>query len=184
MDVDAYMEADSCIKEATIHVADKLSLPYDWLNDDFLKTDSYSPHLPLYSKYYKTFNHILVVRTITREYLIAMKLVSLRKYRRDRSDIVGIILEETDKNNPVTFEQVDKAVKDLYGNWDRISIEGQNFIKDVLKNKDLENAFSYIREEEGKDSDALREIIAENPHRMTREDVDKALIEVKKRREK
>ena len=42
-DVDAVIHASSAMKEAINHVGDKNGLPYGWLNDDFLHTESYSP---------------------------------------------------------------------------------------------------------------------------------------------
>ena len=69
-EVDADMMADPCMKEAIHHVGDKLKLPNGWINEDFVKTKSYSPHLRLHSTYYKTFSNVLKVYTIKREYLL------------------------------------------------------------------------------------------------------------------
>ena len=46
-----------------------------------MHTLSYSPKLEQYSVYYKSFYGVLNVRTISAEYLIAMKLCSGRKYK-------------------------------------------------------------------------------------------------------
>ena len=62
-----------------------------WINTDFMKTTSYTPNLVQYSRYYKTFSNILQIRTISAEYLVAMKLMSYREYKNDKSDIVGVL---------------------------------------------------------------------------------------------
>ena len=90
-DMDAIIVAASTMKEAINHIGDKYGLPDRWLNTDFIKTKSYSPKLIEHSVYFKTYCNILTVRTISGEYLIAMKLLSGRKYKNDLSDIVGIL---------------------------------------------------------------------------------------------
>lgn len=90
-DVDAIIHASSSMKDAINYVRDKYNLPNDWLNADFMRTSSYSPKLNEFSTYYRTFSNVLTVRTISAEYLIAMKLRSGRKYKNDLSDIIGIL---------------------------------------------------------------------------------------------
>ena len=80
-DIDAVIQAASTMKEAINHVGDTMGLPNGWLNSDFKRTKSYSPKLAAYSVYYKTFSHILTVRTVSAEYLVAMKLMSGRSYK-------------------------------------------------------------------------------------------------------
>ena len=93
-DVDAIIRASSSMKEAINFIGDELGLPNSWLNSDFTKTTSYSPRLLQFSKFYKRFGYVLDVRTVSREYLVAMKLMSGRKYKNDLSDIIGILYEE------------------------------------------------------------------------------------------
>ncbi len=76
-DIDAVITASSAMKEAVHAVGDRLGLPNGWLNADFKKTSSYSPKLPQYSKYYRTYSNVLNIRTISAEYLVAMKLMLL-----------------------------------------------------------------------------------------------------------
>ena len=78
-DVDAVIMASSVMKEAINQVGDIFHLPNGWLNTDFDRTSSFSPKLVEFSKYYKRFSNVLTVRTISAEYLIAMKLMSGRK---------------------------------------------------------------------------------------------------------
>ena len=88
-DMDAIMDAASSIRDAITH---------GWINDDFMKTDSYTPRIVQYSRYYRTYSNIMTIRTVTGEYLVAMKLRSGRQYKFDLSDIIGILWEQ-EKNS-------------------------------------------------------------------------------------
>ncbi len=88
-DMDAIMDAASSIRDAITIVGDRYSLPHGWINDDFMKTDSYTPRIVQYSRYYRTYSNIMTIRTVTGEYLVAMKLRSGRQYKFDLSDIIG-----------------------------------------------------------------------------------------------
>ena len=112
-DIDAVIHAGSAMKDAINLVGDKFNLPTGWLNADFVKTGSYSPKLNEFSVYYKTFYGVLSVRTISAEYLIAMKLRSGRKYKNDLSDVIGILAEHEKKGEPITFEKIEMAVTNL-----------------------------------------------------------------------
>ena len=92
-DIDAYMHTSSAMADAVSIVGDKYDLPPKWLNSEFTRTESFSPKIEQYSQYYRTFSNVLEVRTIEREYLVAMKLKSFRDYKTDKSDIVGIMRE-------------------------------------------------------------------------------------------
>lgn len=109
-----YPYKSDSLKHAIRIVADKHNIPYGWLNDDFIKTDSYSNNIFIYSEYYKTYSNLIEVRIIDSIHLIAMKLKSFRSYKRDQSDIVGILLEEKHKGNFIKIENIKKAYIDLY----------------------------------------------------------------------
>ena len=128
-DIDAIITASSVMKDAIRAVGDEFNLPNGWLNEDFRKTASYSPKLVQYSQYYKNFYGVVTVRTVTAEYLVAMKMMSARQYKNDLSDIVGIIGEHQRKNAPLTFDRIDRAVRELYGSWDRISADTIDLVK-------------------------------------------------------
>ena len=80
-DIDALIQAASCMKDAINSVGDRFGLPNSWLNADFKNTNSYTPKLLQFSTFYKTYSHVLTIRTISAEYLIAMKLRSGRQYK-------------------------------------------------------------------------------------------------------
>lgn len=148
MDVDAVIYASSAMKDAINRVGEKYNLPYGWLNADFMRTGSYSPKLDEYSVYYRTFSNVLRIRTVSAEYLIAMKLKSGRRYKNDLSDIIGILAEHEKKGNPISLEKINTAVINLYGNWDGISADSKKFIEDALNNGGYEKIYSTVNKEE------------------------------------
>ena len=112
IDIDCVDVNDMLMNEIINTVGDKYKLPPGWINTDFLKTNSYSPKLVQYSSFYKSYlNDVLVVRTVKDEYLIAMKMVSARKYKNDYSDIFGIIKEKPQ----LSLDNIMEAAKNLYG---------------------------------------------------------------------
>lgn len=56
-DIDAVIHASSSMKDAVNTVGDRFGLSNGWLNDDFKRTDSYTPKLAEYSVYYRTLIH-------------------------------------------------------------------------------------------------------------------------------
>ena len=154
-DVDALIHASSAMKDAINYVTDTLGLPNGWLNEDFKNTKSYTPRLVNYSKYYRTFSNVLTVRTITGEYLVAMKLMAYRQYKHDISDIVGILREQQNSGDPLTLERIGKAGKDLYDNWDNLPENAKNMIESILANEDMDALYKAYANEEVAAKDAL-----------------------------
>ena len=154
-DVDALIQASSAMKDAINYVTDTLGLPNGWLNEDFKNTKSYTPRLVNYSKYYRTFSNVLTVRTVTGEYLVAMKLMAYRQYKHDISDIVGILREQQNSGDPLTLERIDKAVKDLYDNWNNLPENAKNIIESILANEDMDALYEAYANEEAAAKDAL-----------------------------
>ena len=147
-DIDAVITASSAMKEAVNTVGDRLGLPNGWLNADFKNTSSYSPKLSQYSKYYRTYSNVLNIRTISAEYLVAMKLMSGRRYKKDLSDIIGILSEQERRGEPLNYQQIDCAVKNLYGGWDNISEYAIQVLKAALNSENLKKLFMEQEREE------------------------------------
>ena len=147
-DIDAVITASSVMKEAVNAVGDRLKLPNGWLNTDFKNTGSYSPKLSQYSKYYRTYSNVLNIRTVSAEYLVAMKLMSGRRYKKDLSDIVGILNEQKKMGKPLNYEQIDNAVKNLYGGWENISEYTIQVLKAALNSENLTELFEKQKQEE------------------------------------
>lgn len=156
-DVDAIIRASSAMEDAIRRVGDTLHLPNGWLNSDFTRTKSYSPRLAQYSVYYKTFSRVLEVRTISGEYLVAMKLMSCRQYKNDISDIAGILWEQQKRGKPISFEDIDRAVCNLYDSWESFPTEAKPLIRKILKSDCLEELYRQSREEE----EAAREMLVD-----------------------
>jgi hypothetical protein len=174
-DVDAIYNSSSALKEAINIVGDKYGLPNGWLNDDFKKTTSYSPKLYQYCVPYKTFNQVLNIRTVTSEYLIAMKLKAGREYKNDLSDIVGILSEHQKKGNPITYEQVDTAVKNLYGGWDDFNGSAVTFIKDAFVNGNFEELYTVTRDNEKEAKKQITDFNENYPDALKTENVHSVL---------
>ncbi len=147
-DIDAVITASSAMKEAVNAVGDRLGLPNGWLNADFKNTSSYSPKLSQYSKYYRTYSNVLNIRIISAEYLVAMKLMSGRRYKKDLSDIIGILSEQDRRGEPLNYQQIDCAVKNLYGGWADISEYAIQVLKVALNSENLKELFMEQEREE------------------------------------
>lgn len=182
-DVDAVIHAVSSMKEAVNHVGDKYNLPNGWLNADFMKTDSYSSKLDQYSVYYREFSNVLTVRTVSAEYLIAMKLCSGRKYKKDLSDVIGILAEHEKRGEPITMDRIDKAVTDLYGSWEKISEDSKNFIQEAMEKGNFEKAYAEISAEETKAKGLLINFEQNYPGVTNTANVNDILKNLKKKKE-
>ena len=76
-------------------------------------TDSYSPNLIRYSKYYKSFGCSYRFG----EYFVTIKLTTARQYKNDISYIVGIFKEEKEKINSITLDTIKTSVCNLFDDW-------------------------------------------------------------------
>ena len=180
-DVDAVINVSSAMKEAANRVGDHLGLPNGWLNMDFRKTKSYSDKLAQVSVYYKTYSNILTIRTVAAAYLIAMKLMSGREYKFDLSDIVGILLEHEHSGKHILREAIDRAVIELYGNWDDIPAVSKNLLDAAFESGDYEKVYREIRESEKESKEILLEFDEKYPNALNADNLDDIL---KKAREK
>lgn len=181
INVDAVIKAASSMKDAINKVGDKFNLPNGWLNADFMKTTSYTPKLSAYSIHYKEFSNVLQVRTVSAEYLIAMKLMASRKYKNDLSDIVGILAEHEKLDKAITLEMIKTAVTNLYGDWYKLSPDSIIFIEDIMKKGNFEQLYKAVSEEEKKSKETLIEFQQDYPGVATTENVDSILSNLKKR---
>ena len=154
-DMDAIIQSSGAMKEAINTVGDRLGLPTGWLNTDFVKTNSYTPRLEQYSKYYKTFANILQIRTISAEYLVAMKLMAGRQYKNDLSDIVGVLIEQEERQEPLSFKDIKRAIMELYDSYDRIPEGSRAFIEAIYRKENLQDFYNECRKMELENKDIL-----------------------------
>lgn len=183
-DIDAIIRASSSMKEAINVVGDELGLPNGWLNSDFTKTASYSPKLLQYSKFYKRFGYVLEVRTISREYLVAMKLMSGRKYKNDLSDIIGILYEEQEKGNPISIEQISDAVCNLYGNFEKLPQDSRDFLSEIMNTSNIENLYKFYRANEIYAKESLIDFEKSYPNIVTTDNVNDIIKQLQERKSK
>ena len=137
-------------------------MPTGWINEDFKQTSSYSDKLVAHSKFYKTFYGCLNVRTVTGEYLLAMKLRSYREYKHDMSDIIGIIKEQKELGSPLSIEIIQSAFSELYD--EEIPADLLNTVKQYLNSEDLEDVLYDIRNRENAIGIKLREFEHQYPN--------------------
>lgn len=154
-DMDAIIKSSGAMRDAINTVGDRLGLPIGWLNTDFVHTNSYTPRLAEHSKYYKTFANILQIRTVSAEYLVAMKLMAGRQYKNDLSDIVGILIEQEERNEPLSFKIIQKAIVDLYDTYDKIPEDSRAFIEALYQKEDLHEFYKQCRKLEQENREAL-----------------------------
>lgn len=102
-DIDALINSASAMKDAINNIGNMYNLPFNWINEDFKNTKSYSKKLSQYSVYYRTYSNVLSIRTVSSEYLIAMKLMAGRQYKNDLSDILGILDEHSKIGKPISL---------------------------------------------------------------------------------
>ena len=180
-DLDAIINASPIMKEAINNVGDKYNLPNGWLNDDFIKTDSYSSNIVQYSKHYHTYSNVVTFRTITGEYLLAMKLKSGRKYKHDQSDIIGILWEQERMGRPLTLKNIKKAVVDLYGSYDAISSEMKDFIEVVMMDGSYKKIYDSVRKNEMENKKVLIEYDNEKPDVVNKDNANDIINSLRKR---
>lgn len=181
-DIDAYYAKASIMKECINAVGDKFGLPNGWVNDDFMKTSSFTPKIIEYSKYYKKYSGVLTVRTIRAEYLVAMKLVSGRKYKKDLSDVAGIIYEQQLAGAPLTYEMIDRAVIELYGDWARICEDSKDMLKKILSCDNMQELFDELSQYESDAKDILANISNKYPDVVNRDNVDDVIAAAMKKK--
>lgn len=181
-DIDAIIHASSSMRDAINIVGDELGLPNGWLNSDFTKTASYSPKLIQYSKYYKRFGYVLDVRTISREYLVAMKLMAGRKYKNDLSDIIGILYEEQEKGNPLGIEQIRNAVCNLYEDWENLPQDSIDFLSEIMNNNDLESLYKLYRANEISNKESLIDFEQKYPNVVNTNNVNDIIKQLQERK--
>ena len=183
-DMDAIMDAASSIRDAITFVGDKYGLPKGWINDDFMKTDSYTPRIVQYSRYYHTFSNIMTGRTVTGEYLVAMKLRSGRQYKYDRSDVIGILWEQEKRGDPLSLERIKKAVEDLYDSYDVLSDDVKKFIERAIQDGKYAEMYDRIRRAEAENKENLLEYQEEKPGTISNDNVNDIIAAIRKRKEK
>ena len=117
IDIDALYMNNVIFNEAIEKTAQHYKLPYDWLNQEFKNTPSYSDKINCNSVFYKKFGNNIKVYVLPPKYLIAMKLKSSRPTGGDLEDIIMMIYEMRYNDVHIEYEEVIKAYEDLYNDF-------------------------------------------------------------------
>lgn len=182
-DMDAIINSSSAMKDAINTVGDRLGLPIGWLNTDFMNTESYTPRLARFSKYYKTFSNVLQIRTVSAEYLIAMKLMAGRQYKNDLSDVVGILIEQEERGNALSLETIKSAIIDLYDEYERIPQNSREFIEALYTKDELKAFYRQCRELELENKDVLVEFQDDYPGVLNKNNLADILKAIKEKKQ-
>ena len=181
-DIDAIIHASSSMKDAINRVGDRYNLPNGWFNADFVHTASYTDKINQYSIYYRTFSNVLEVRTVSAEYLIAMKLRSGRQYKNDLSDVVGVLNEHAKAGNPISIEKIKQAFINLYGDWKLMPDNSKEFLKAVFADGEYDRIYNSTRDNEKTSRASLIQFEQDYPGVTTMDNVNDILKELEKRR--
>jgi hypothetical protein len=181
-DMDAVIVASAAMKQAINNVGDKLNLPHGWLNTDFKRTESYSDKLLQVSVFYKTFSNILQIRIVSAEYLVAMKLMSGRRYKNDISDIYGILWEHERNGEPLAKDIIEKAIIELYGTLEKLPNVSKELLENVIGNGDYENLYNQSKMDEKDAKELLVQFEEEYPKTLKTENIDLVLEQLRQRR--
>ncbi|SDB26820.1 hypothetical protein SAMN02910317_01332 [Ruminococcaceae bacterium FB2012] len=182
-DMDAVINASSSMKEAINFVGDKFGLPNGWMNDDFKNTASYTDRIARFSTYYRTFSNVVTFRTVTAEYLVAMKMRSGREYKYDRSDIIGVLWDQEKRGEPLTLERIKQAVVDLYDSYAVIADDVKQFVEQAVKNGNYSELYTRVRQMEIENKENLIEYQEEKPGVVSNDNLSDVLAALRKRKE-
>ncbi|MBR4332478.1 MAG: hypothetical protein IKP72_07380 [Clostridia bacterium] len=174
-DIDALILASSAMEDAILRVEEKFDLSHGWLNADFTRTESYTPKLKEYSVYYRQYANVLTLRTVSAEYLIAMKLRSGRQYKNDLSDVLGILAEHEKRGTPLTMAQIKKAVAGLYGDWNALPEKSQRFMEDVMNDGHFDALYQQVSASEQAAHNALLRFEKDYPGVTNEANVDEII---------
>ena len=181
-DVDAVIIASSAMKEAINNVGERLNLPRGWLNADFKRTESYSDKLLAISVYYRTFSNVLQIRTVAAEYLVAMKLMSGRRYKNDISDIYGILWEHHKRGTPITKAAIEQACITLYGDMANLPESSSKLLDKAFEDGDFESLYKQSRKDEKEAKEILIEFEENYPNTLDKDNIDAILDKIKRKR--
>jgi hypothetical protein len=179
-DIDSLIFASSSMKDAINTVGDRNDLPTGWINEDFKKTKSFTEKIRQYSIHYKTFAGIIDVRMLPPEYDVAMKLASLRSYKYDMSDIVGII-----EAKDISRTQIENAVRDLYDGFDNLTYpeDAIKLLDSIFESDDLSALYDCTRLTESDNQAILKDIDEANPKLLNEGNLKSVLEAARKKKE-
>lgn len=128
-DIDIIKQKTLDIKSIITKISEKNGLRYDWLNDKFMYSKTYSDNLYKVREFYRGFNGVLNVYTVKDIYLLVMKMISYREDTNDYDDVINLI--NVLKSN-TTIKDVYNACVELYGSYEILNTEAVNVVLSLL----------------------------------------------------
>ena len=105
--------------------------------------------------------------------------MSLRNYKADMSDIIGIIYEEKNSGRTITLDDVMKATTELYGDFNVLPELSRKFIDDVFNAKDLLTMYKKVRVDEYTNKELLLEFEEDYPNDLKEDNLADILKKLK-----
>ena len=124
----------------------------------------------------------MTIRTVTSEYLVAMKLRSGRQYKFDISDIIGILWEQEKKGDPLSLERIKTAVEDLYGSYDVLSEDMKQFVEKAIIDGKYEETFSRVRRAEAENKENLLEYQEQKPGTINGDNINDIIAALRRKK--
>ena len=124
----------------------------------------------------------MTIRTVTSEYLVAMKLRSGRQYKFDLSDIIGILWEQEKKGVPLSLERIETAVEDLYGSDDVLSEDMKQFVEKAIIDGKYEETFSRVRRAEAENKENLLEYQEQKPGTINGDNINDIIAALRRKK--
>lgn len=130
VDIDAEIRARNSTKEAIANVSKAMNIPNDFINEDFMKSNSYSRHLwdDAVFVYQSGLNRVWVVSDISQ---LCMKLTACR--RKDMDDI-SFLLERVYQQG-YGYQNIVDRFNQLYGGYVKPKPAGVNLVKRFFRKK-------------------------------------------------
>ena len=91
------------------------------------------------------------------------------------SDIIGILKAHSDKGNPLTLEQIKKAVTELYGEWSALPQSSIDFIEQIMRSENYGEIFEKTKKSEAENKATLQSFETNYPGVLTEENLDEVL---------
>ena len=110
-------------------------------------------------------------------------MMSARNYKNDLSDIIGIIAEHQQRQLPLTWEMVERAMLELYGSWERVASETVQLVRNALTLPDAGVLYDQYRAEELATKDFLTDFEQKYPKVANQDNIASILAQAKKKRE-
>ncbi len=111
-----------------------------------------------------------------------MKLMSGRRYKKDLSDIIGILSEQKRMGEPLGYRQIDCAVKNLYGGGDDISEYAVQVLKAALDSENLKELFMEQEQEEALSKQAVLQVQKYEGEKVKESNVDEVIQKALKKK--